>query len=507
MDYTLAQYKPDTFETLAHEQTIDKLVTYFGYPAELYDLTFDWRYMTRGLIIDKKRGNVVKVDRHKYVKVAYHGFQKLNRDERNKYYNNSPVRDDFDEPDYGMIDTLFSLAEGYLFMQLVELADKYPGKLPNFSGYAGLYRDVRAAVDLCHRDGSLKREVAANPSKYIHEDKQLVPMLQMYKKSGRKVFLATNSLWDYTNVVMNFLVSGRVGRQKNDDWLHLFDVVIVGCAKPGFFCERRPLFAVNPVDGTLMNTDNGAPIIPIGEEDLPTGGNFASTASMIDLNEGDNALTFQGGTFTDLHRMLGITAGSQVLYVGDHIYGDILRSKKSLGWRTMLVVPELETELQMQEKTATTQRELKMLRLARADLDGRVQRLEWAFKQNEIPECSYKQNHDLLQQLIAERETLKSAHTELLCKQHEEFHPIWGQLLKTGYQNSRYAHQMDRFACLYTSHVSNLAYYSPEKLYGARADYMAHEDALWENLPETELADNRNSSSNSGHHHSSSNGV
>ena len=35
----------------------------------------------------------------------------------------------------------------------------------------------------------------------------------------------------------------------------------------------------------------------------------------------------------------------QVLYVGDHIYGDILRSKKTLGWRTMLVVPELETEL------------------------------------------------------------------------------------------------------------------------------------------------------------------
>ena len=30
-------------------------------------------------------------------------------------------------------------------------------------------RDVRAAVDLCHRDGSLKREVAENPGKYIHE--------------------------------------------------------------------------------------------------------------------------------------------------------------------------------------------------------------------------------------------------------------------------------------------------------------------------------------------------
>lgn len=31
-DYTLAQYKPEAFETLAHDQTVDKLVKYFGYP-------------------------------------------------------------------------------------------------------------------------------------------------------------------------------------------------------------------------------------------------------------------------------------------------------------------------------------------------------------------------------------------------------------------------------------------------------------------------------------------
>lgn len=30
-------------------------------------------------------------------------------------------------------------------------------------------RDVRAAVDLCHRDGSLKRAVAKDPGHYIHE--------------------------------------------------------------------------------------------------------------------------------------------------------------------------------------------------------------------------------------------------------------------------------------------------------------------------------------------------
>jgi hypothetical protein len=61
----------------------------------------------------------------------------------------------------------------------------------------------------------------------------------------------------------------RVGKAKNDEWLRMFDVVVVGCGKPGFFNERRPLFAVEPRDGSLRNTDNGAPIIPLGEEDLP----------------------------------------------------------------------------------------------------------------------------------------------------------------------------------------------------------------------------------------------
>lgn len=35
------------------------------YLQRLYDLTFDYRYMSRGLVIDKKRGNMLKIDRHK----------------------------------------------------------------------------------------------------------------------------------------------------------------------------------------------------------------------------------------------------------------------------------------------------------------------------------------------------------------------------------------------------------------------------------------------------------
>ena len=81
---------------------------------------------------------------------------------------------------------------------------------------------------MCHRDGSLKQAVAKDPAKYIHEDLRLIGIMDMYRAAGKKLFVATNSLWDYTHVVMNFLLTGRVGSDRNEDWLEYFDVVITG---------------------------------------------------------------------------------------------------------------------------------------------------------------------------------------------------------------------------------------------------------------------------------------
>jgi len=55
------------------------------------------------------------MDRDKYVKVAYHGFKELSKEEKVGTYENTLVHDSFDGPDYALIDTLFSLAEAYLF--------------------------------------------------------------------------------------------------------------------------------------------------------------------------------------------------------------------------------------------------------------------------------------------------------------------------------------------------------------------------------------------------------
>jgi HAD superfamily 5'-nucleotidase-like hydrolase len=557
MDYTLAMYKPETFEKLAYAETKKKLVDVYGYPSEVLELEYDHAYMVRGLVVDKTRGNVLKMDRHKYVKVARHGFEPLSTESRiETYCATSAKADQFSGPEYANVDTLFALGETYLFCQLVELKERYvregvlnertdsssdgDGSPSAFDAddettddetkarkrvlaskpFAKMYDEIRASVDLCHRDGTLKRAVAEDPGLYIHADKELVPMLRALRASGKKVFLLTNSLWDFTNVVMNFLVADRVGEEKTVEWTELFDAVITGACKPGFFeNERAAVFEVDVETSGLRNTDDGAPMAPIGAseaEDAP----FAGLASFSKNTSGKKesperaARAYQGGSYRHLHAMLGVSSGNQILYVGDHIYGDVMRSKKTLGWRTMLVVPELAHELRCLEEAEArgVGEKIRALRRERDALSDAAQLRMWrAFVTrdasiesgagwssgtalgSEPMDASSRVADGNVSEMFSEGARAAAADPELLSlasraaeakarhrektrELHAAFHPVWGQLMKAGSQNSRFAHQLERYACLYTSHARNLVAYSPQKTHRGQSDFMPHDD-------------------------------
>jgi len=489
MDYTLAMYKPETFERLVYEKTVGKLVSHYGYPKEiLKSFEFDETYMVRGLVIDKKRGNVLKMDRHNYVKVVVHGFKEVSTEERlMTYCDSSKVGTSFSGNEYQAMDTLFALAEAYLFCQLVEMKDLVTGdakkkkdkeyeKLTNVS-YHQMFDEIRKSVDLCHRDGSLKTEVAKDPAKYIVPDESLKELLTTLKTSGRSVFLLTNSLFDYTNVVMNFLISGKTGEEKNLDWLEYFDSVFVGSMKPNFFTQdNNIIFEVDAKTYMLKNTDSGGPLTPIGGSDIDT----SSSSSKI----GDGANTYdskvyQGGSYVHLMDSLGISRGSDVLYVGDHIFGDILRSKKTLGWRTMLIVPEMDHELEVIEETREegVLDELKQLRERRDELDRQLQKIAFEEKRAKKKAKKTAEEMQLVKQLEKDFETARLEHRKKTKEYHERFHWVWGALMKSGYQNSRFAHQVERYACVYTSKVSNMLRYLPDTSFRAFTDTMPHDDS------------------------------
>ena len=95
-------------------------------------------------------------------------------------------------------------------------------------------------------------------------------MLNKFRENGIKVFLLTNSYWEYTSTAMNYLFHEKkvdVETQKKNEWLELFDLVIVGSCKPAYLTDPYlNLFRVVPEDGSLRNTDGLFEIEALGED-------------------------------------------------------------------------------------------------------------------------------------------------------------------------------------------------------------------------------------------------
>ena len=179
------------------------------------------------------------MDRHKYVRKVCHGKQELNSAEKKAVYGSHVLS--FTESNYVNIDTLFLLIDALLFTSLVDLADNNPGLINK--SYEEMYKDVRASVDLCHRDGVIKDAVIKDPAKHIIYDTGMVPMLRRLKQAGKKVlgyfsgcfsFSHNPSLflrWDISHLLIN--VKFHLGFSPYEQSLGLYN------SRYGLPCARR----------------------------------------------------------------------------------------------------------------------------------------------------------------------------------------------------------------------------------------------------------------------------
>ncbi|HMI30567.1 MAG TPA: 5'-nucleotidase domain-containing protein, partial [Candidatus Limnocylindrales bacterium] len=92
LDHTLAHYDPIPVEELAFDLTKQKLVESKGYPKEILDLKYDPTFVVRGLVVDKKRGNLLKMDYFNFVSRAHHGLGELRSEDRERAYRSSRIR-------------------------------------------------------------------------------------------------------------------------------------------------------------------------------------------------------------------------------------------------------------------------------------------------------------------------------------------------------------------------------------------------------------------------------
>lgn len=453
MDYTLAIYRQDAIEALSLTCTIQKLVAR-GYPEALRRTDADPRFAIRGLMVDKRLGNVMKMDRHGYVGRAYHGRRLMTSDERKEVYRFQRLGQERER--FAPVDTLFELPEVTLFAQIVELIDEHPEWWPGSSppGYPEAWQDVRECIDESHRDGSIKDLVREDPSRYIERDPDLPETLHKFRSAGKRLFVLTNSFFPYTDAVMRYLLGNA--SPSYADWTAYFDWVVVGSGKPGFFSEGRPF-----------------------QELSRTGERVGSPRH--DVQRGK---FYQGGNQAGLQRSFAVHP-DEVLYVGDHIYGDIVRSKKSSGWRTALVVQELQHELSVRHDRKITLEEIEALYTLRARIAAEVSaqrhlsRVLARLTAEQIVErdgLSHDEAQALLEQTRASvrrdverlrahedetRQTLERRSREV----DEAFNPYWGSSFAERHDTSRFGSQVEYYACIYTSRVSNFRYVSPSKYF------------------------------------------
>lgn len=462
MDYTLAIYRQDEIERQSLEATIDKLVRR-GYPEALREIDADPRFAIRGLTVDKRLGNVMKMDRHGYVGRAFHGRRLLGSAERKAIYRTQRLGQEKER--FAPVDTLFELPEVTLFSEIVELIDSRPELWPSASppNYPEAWQDVRECIDESHRDGSIKDLIGQDPGRFIEKDPDLGDTLHKLRSAGKKLFLLTNSFFPYTNTVLRFLLGDS--SPSYADWTAYFDWMVVGSGKPGFFGDGRP----------FQELDRAGAMVGAPRQEVQRG------------------KIYQGGNQLALQASFGVHP-DEVLYVGDHIYGDIVRSKKSSGWRTALVVQELHHELAVRHAREMTLQEIEALYVLRARIAaqvsaqrhlgrmlgrltaaavaerGGISRSEAEAKLERARAESRREVERLRAYEEETRQTLERRSLEI----DEAFNPYWGSSFAERHDTSQFGSQVEYYACIYTSRVTNLRFVSPSKYFISPHGWMPH---------------------------------
>lgn len=432
MDHTLIRYRTEEFEKLSHSFMKEKLIRK-GYPEAVRNLPFQYDLAIRGLVIDKKRGNVLKLNRHSAIRASYHGMKPIDYKTQQKMYKSTYI--DLADADYMVVDTAFSMSLAILYSQVVDYKNSNPNiVMPDFATIA---EDVLNVLDEAHRDGSLKESVAKDLGKFIIKDAAVVSGLEKFKTHGKKIFIVTNSDFYYTKLLLDYAINPFLKAHKS--WQDLFEIVVVSAQKPRFFFDNLKFLKVNPEDGSMMN-----------------------------YNDPLAAGVYQGGSADAFTKDFSLP-GDEILYIGDHIYGDILRLKKDCGWRTAMVIDELAHEVEQNRKSEPLNDEIEHHMQTKEPLEEQLTMM----MTNKIEGKDF--DEDKVDQLQARISEIDGQISGLIRQQQTMYNPHWGPLMRSGNEESYFAYQVDRYACVYMAKLGDLLELSPRTYFRAPRRPLAHE--------------------------------
>lgn len=282
LDHTLALYDDHAVNLLAATETVPILEA-AGHPQASFPVE-DITYTARGLSMDLRHGNVIKIGADGHVKLARRGEGWLGSDAIAASYDG---HDPADESTTWHVNSPFDIPTLWFFSTLGSRIRNRD----DTAHAAHTLRDIRRSLDRSHTYGELKRHIERDLARYVSPVNGVVAGLQRWKASGKRLFVVTNSDPLYAARILDHVLGGG--------WQDLFDVVVTDAGKPRFFFDAPP---------SSVAREAGAHIIDYAH------------ASHVEAR-------------------LGIEP-ARILYAGDNSRADIAPARRR-GWKTVHVVAEL----------------------------------------------------------------------------------------------------------------------------------------------------------------------
>jgi len=423
-DYTLARYK-STLHSLIYDHGKRYLVKTLRYPDELMNFCYRPGMGARGLHLDIKRGWLMKVDSYHNIQLGtvYHGMRAVPDEEVIGAHRGTKLS--VDEVGYlGMTTNMFQYVDIFSIPEITLLRDVQQyfmdKSIPFASEY--LHYDVREAIGAFHKSGMMHQLVGNDVANYFEENVRLKSFLQRLRDANKQIFIITNSAFWYVNRGLTFLLG--------TDWQKFFDVVICQARKPSFF---------------------GPQIRPFREINVKNNSKCWDRVSKLEKGK-----IYVEGNLTTLVAMTN-WSGNDVLYIGDHIYGDLADLFLKHGWRTGAILEEVEDEINIINSEGF-QKAIRWINI-----------LQWLIDQLQVipgPEAGA-----LMKNWVAERE-------EERTKSRDYFNPYFGSIFRTYTVPTYFHRRLARFADVYTSNVCNFLNYPMDYRFFPRRMALPHENIL-----------------------------
>jgi len=445
-DYTLMSYTVDLLDLL-YEMALTRLVNDRQYPMEMLTdskMKFDPYFSIRGLAVDKETGWICHLSYTHKVAVAWEGREKVKTSRIYEEYRGKRALTPTERRKrLKPLNDLFSMAECCLIADTIQFfKDNNIDFCPN-----NAVTDVLGAIRDTHISGDFHRIVSSNPEKYFDPSPDLKLVLEKLKRAGKRLMFVSNSPYWYVDAGMKYVIG--------DDWMDIWNAVIVSAGKPVFYTEtKRPFREVDQQSSRIKFK----PVDKFEKGMVYTEGCLRELTRLMDWSDATGRDRVQNKYIVPGALSL---ATSNVLYVGDSLFADLVDAKREFGWITAAVTPEVGFELDIQEQEdfvlveQTIEFLLNALRLLQIEL-GPAERT-----QEDIAVL------DSLEKLVSR---WRDRETALLGNP-------FGSVFRARYQPSLFAHSLRRYCDMYMSHVGALVNYSPQHRFYPEPDFrlLAHE--------------------------------